>query len=400
MTSAQPDTNIGGTNGVRWMSARDCLEEITTGVGQRWKGLPVYGATRDGIALAKEPVGKYSERYKPVEPGTVFYNPMRILLGSIAMLDDGEPRGITSPDYVVVRGRPCILHHRVFYYWFRSGAGESLIRDLARGGVRERILFSRLAEGRIPVLPWNVQERLAEQLAIIPRARAAAQARLASAEALPAAYLREVFDGPEASEWEAPQLSDVADVQGGLAFKSKWFTVSGVRILRNANIHQGYINWEDAVYLPEARAGDFPLLILRAGDIVLSLDRPIVAAGLKAARLSPVDLPALLNQRVARFNLDCDKLDPDYFYSFLRSGVFIRGLPKHDHSLAVPHVSPAQVGEVPVPLPPLDQQRRIAADLALRLVEAERLTAVLREELATIDALPAALLREAFNGQA
>jgi hypothetical protein len=41
-----------------------------------------------------------------------------------------------------------------------------------------------------------------------------------------------------------------------------------------------------------------------------------------------------------------------------------------------------------------------AAALALRLAEAESLIAVLRDELAAIDALPAALLRDAFNGQA
>ena len=51
-----------------------------------------------------------------------------------------------------------------------------------------------------------------------------------------------------------------------------------------------------------------------------------------------------------------------------------------------------------MPLPPISDQRRIAADLLRKLAEAERLTAVLRDELAAIEALPAALLRAAFNG--
>ena len=140
------------------------------GIGPSWTGRPLYGASRSGLTPAKETIGKQPERYKAVEPGTVFYNPMRILLGSIAMLDDGEEPGITSPDYVVVRGRPGVLHHRVFYYWLRSIAGQQLILDLARGGVRERILFNRLCEGLIPVLPWPVQEHIAAQLALVPRA--------------------------------------------------------------------------------------------------------------------------------------------------------------------------------------------------------------------------------------
>jgi hypothetical protein len=42
-------------------------------------------------------------------------------------------------------------------------------------------------------------------------------------------------------------------------------------------------------------------------------------------------------------------------------------------------------------------QRRISVDLSCRLAEAERLTSVIREELADIKALPAAVLREAFG---
>jgi hypothetical protein len=46
----------------------------------------------------------------------------------------------------------------------------------------------------------------------------------------------------------------------------------------------------------------------------------------------------------------------------------------------------------------LSVQRRIAADLAARLAGAERLAEGIRAELAAIESLPAALLREAFQG--
>jgi type I restriction enzyme S subunit len=167
----------------------DCLIEVTKGVGADWHKYRVLGATRDGLALAKEPVGKSPERYKLVEPGTVFYNPMRIMIGSIAMLDDdGEP-GITSPDYVVLRTRDGILHPRWFYYWLRSASGEELIKSLARGAVRERMLFSRLAVGEIDLPPWEDQLRGAGQLAEVARARAALIEKLAVLDRLPAAIL-------------------------------------------------------------------------------------------------------------------------------------------------------------------------------------------------------------------
>jgi restriction endonuclease S subunit len=82
----------------------DVLEEVKLGIGKGWAKYPVLGATREGLAPAKEPPGKKPERYKPAFPGTVFYNPMRILIGSIAFVDDDDEPGITSPDYVVFEG--------------------------------------------------------------------------------------------------------------------------------------------------------------------------------------------------------------------------------------------------------------------------------------------------------
>ena len=108
--------------------------------------------------ISKEPVGKNPERYKPVFHGTVFYNPMRILIGSIAIVDDNDEPGITSHDYVALQGREGLMDSRWFYYWLRPPAGEQCIASLARGGaVRERMLFNRLAEGEaaFPPFPCN-----------------------------------------------------------------------------------------------------------------------------------------------------------------------------------------------------------------------------------------------------
>lgn len=58
----------------------DVLVEIRQGVGTEWAHYPVLGATRGGLALAREPAGKNPERYKPVQRGSVFYSPMRILI--------------------------------------------------------------------------------------------------------------------------------------------------------------------------------------------------------------------------------------------------------------------------------------------------------------------------------
>jgi len=182
----------GRTQPVRFA---DCLREVTEGIGDDWRNYPVLGATRAGLAPAKEPVGKNSGRYKPVRAGTIFYNPMRILLGSIAMLDEGDEPGITSPDYVVMTAVEGRLNARWFYHWFRSRYGAEFIKSMTRGAVRERLMFRRLAPASIAVPDLRRQESAADQFAEINRAKTRLIEKLAGLDHLPAALLREAFNG-------------------------------------------------------------------------------------------------------------------------------------------------------------------------------------------------------------
>jgi type I restriction enzyme S subunit len=168
---------------------------VRHGVGDAWGDYRLVGAFREGIAPAKEGVGKQPGRYKPVFAGTVFYNPMRIQLGSIAFVDEGDEPGNTSPDYVAVRGREGVLDSRWFYYWFRSPLGEQLVDRLSRGAVRERMLFNRLAKGEIELPPYDVQLEASRKLRYLARLQRIAEAQLAEINALPAAVLRRAFNG-------------------------------------------------------------------------------------------------------------------------------------------------------------------------------------------------------------
>ena len=172
----------------------EVLEEIKKGIGETWADYPVLGATRGGLAPAKEQPGKYPQRYKPVSCGTVFYNPMRILIGSIAFVDDDDEPGITSPDYVALRGKPGLVDSRWFYYWLRSPYGEHCINSLARGAVRERMLFNRLAEGSILLPSYPEQLRASKALATLKSMKSAIQKQLNDLDKIPERLLAQAFE--------------------------------------------------------------------------------------------------------------------------------------------------------------------------------------------------------------
>ena len=197
----------------------EVLEEVKKGIGESWADYPVLGATRDGLAPAKtvgagpardmshprahsrawpaptrEPPGKQPQRYKPVFCGTVFYNPMRIMIGSIAFVDDDDEPGITSPDYVALQGKAGLVDSRWFYYWLRSPYGEHCINSLARGAVRERMLFNRLAEGSILLPTYPEQLRASKALATLKPVKFAIQEQLNELNKIPERLLALAFE--------------------------------------------------------------------------------------------------------------------------------------------------------------------------------------------------------------
>jgi type I restriction enzyme S subunit len=177
------------------------------------------------------------------------------------------------------------------------------------------------------------------------------------------------------------RVSDYVKILNGYAFKSEWFVKDGVRLLRNANVGHGTVRWNDVVSMPTEQAEEFSRFALTEGDIVISLDRPIIATGVKVARISPKDVPSLLLQRVGKVEFKTKEIDPDFFFIWLHSPLFINSIDP-GRSNGVPHISSKSIEVLPLVVPPLEEQKCIVAkvDELMRLCdELERAQAERRE---------------------
>jgi type I restriction enzyme S subunit len=79
------------------------------------------------------------------------------------------------------------------YYWFRSKYGKQLVDSLSRGAVRERILFNRLAAGRIELPDYETQLRASQRMMEVRPVIESITKELEATEVLPASILREAF---------------------------------------------------------------------------------------------------------------------------------------------------------------------------------------------------------------
>jgi len=342
------------------------------------------------------------EKYLLQQDDVVFNNTNSAeLVGKSAFISAPPEPLVFSNHFTRLRTRRDMLDAKFLALWLLAQWQGGVFERLCDRWVGQAAVGrGRLLSLTMPLPPLHEQTRIAtmlrKQLDAAARVRAAAERQAEAVEQLRLSVIDRAFVGLR-SEWSMRPIGELARVVSGYAFKSAWFAGQGVRLLRNANVSQGSIDWTDTVRLPEELRPQFAEYELNAGDIVLALDRPIVAAGLKVARLVEADVPSLLLQRVATFRLG-DSLDPGYLYAFLRTSVFMDAISGHEQSLGVPHVSPRQVAAVRLPVPTLAKQRDIVRALEGELSLASSVAGGLVQQAADIGRLPAALLRSAFSG--
>jgi restriction endonuclease S subunit len=305
--------------------------------------------------------------------------------------------GFGSTEFHVIRPSEHVLSEWIHFFLRRRATLNAAAKTFTGTVGQQRVPPSFLEDLELPLPTLKEQRliatRLKAQLAEVDTARKASLERWGEVKSLKSKALEAAFDNLD--DWQP--IGSVAELQSGYAFKSEAFKPGGVRLLRNANILPGKVYWDDTVYISEEDAQRFEAYRLVPSDVLISLDRPVISSGIKVARVSDADLPALLLQRVGRFVLDPSRLDADYLFAFLQTDRFIAEISGHEQSLGVPHISPGQVEAIEIPLPDLAIQRQLARQLT-QITEAwSTAVAALQRQLYELDILPQRLLAHAFE---
>lgn len=185
------------------------------------------------------------------------------------------------------------------------------------------------------------------------------------------------------------RLGDLCDIRNGYAFKSDKYVNDGVRIIRIANVQKGYIEDTSPVYysVDDINAQKYAL---HEGDLLISLTGNVGRVGI----LTEQFLPAALNQRVANIVVKDNRLlDKSFLFHLLNSDTFENKCIFSANGVAQKNLSTDWLKEVEIPLPPIDEQRKIAAVLD----KISDLTAKRRRQLNKLDELVKSRFVEMFS---
>ena len=171
--------------------------------------------------------------------------------------------------------------------------------------------------------------------------------------------------------WSNTTIKEFFTIFNGYAFKSDDSTDKGCRWIKIADVGINQIKDSSASYLPKDFSEKFQRFVLKEGDIVMALTRPILNKKLKIARLGKEHTGALLNQRVGKINTDNNI---DFVRQKLQSYKLLSQIEARIAGTDPPNLSPSEINSIKISIPSISEQQKIAAFLSAVDNKLEQLT--------------------------
>ncbi len=289
--------------------------------------------------------------------------------------------------------------------WFTYSVNQRLdvlIRQ-AHGGVGLRhVRKSQVEALEIPLPPLSEQKRITailnDRMADIAHARAAAETQLEAAEALSAAYLRETFKSKEAKEWRWPQLKEIAGINPRRPRGLKRPEEAPTTFVPMPSVDGTSGNISDPLERPfgEIKKG---YTYFEKNDVLFAKITPCMQNGKHVIARNLIDG---IGFGTTEFHVirPGDEVIPEWIHLYIRQPTILNEAATHfTGSVGQQRVPSYFLEDLAIPLPSLSEQKRIAHTLKNRMADIARACTAIRENLETINQLPSAILRKAFNGE-
>lgn len=357
------------------------------------KEFPILGVTNKvGVYLNEYVKGEnINQPYKKVRGGELTYNPYRVNIGSIGVVQEEYDNFYISPAYVVFGTKEGLLNEYIYLVLSSSWFNPHL-RAATSGSVRQNLTFDLLSQLKVPVPPLKIQEKI---IADWHKAQKEAQELNKKAnEKVKAISDLVLFElGLKNKEYKKSKGGFVIYFreferwgigfndylrQGLLDFKSKYEIttldkiilgfqygtsekaneIEGTPILRMNNIINGVLDTSDLKYIKLSEK-EFESLKLVKGDILFNRTNSKELVGKTAVFNSGGDF--VFASYLIRVKIDEKKADPTYINILFNSPVIRNQIDAISRQIiGQANINTEELGNFKFPLPPLPKQKEIA----------------------------------------
>lgn len=205
------------------------------------------------------------------------------------------------------------------------------------------------------------------------------------------------FDIPE--NWCFVHISDMALFQEGPGILAKDFRDTGIPLIRIAGMQTDVVSKEGCNYLdPQMVTAKWDHFRLDIGDVVISTS----ASMDKIAEVHEDTVGCIVYTGLIRFKM-YGGIQKEYFKYFIKSPFYQKQIQEQQAGAAIKHYGPSHLRKMIIPLPPLEEQKRIVAKIEELMPFVERYAAT-STKLNTLntsfpDMMKKSILQEAVQGK-
>lgn len=377
--------------------------------------LEFFGVSNEaGIIKTKYAAEDKAEDYKIIEKDCFAYNPYRVNVGSIGLLNE-DIKGLISPAYVVFKPKKRSIKPDLLLKFLKSTEGLRQIKLYARGTVRQALRFEDLCKIELYLPDYDEQKNLISKLNTVQHESNELEIELINQEKLlkklRQSFLREAMLGKlvmhEVEDGNANELLEKIKAEKKKLIKKKRLKV-GKSTGQSVSFTDDYLipeNWvwcksDDIFFVTKLAGFEYSKHIIKLkeeGDIPVVRAQNVRPLNIDKKNLLFIDkeTSVLLDRcsltkkcllvtfigagigDVATFDENerwhlapnvakmepfegCDELvNLKFINYYLMSDIGQREIFKHVKATAQPSLSMGTIRDIDIPFPPLKEQNRI-----------------------------------------
>ncbi|GAB2712557.1 restriction endonuclease subunit S [Hymenobacter frigidus] len=331
--------------------------------------------------FGREIAGASYKNYYVIRKGDFAYNKSSTKLdpeGQIALLENEEAGAVPNSIFTCFRVNEQIVSPQFLKYPFANNIHGKWLRDLIIVGARvngalsidsKHLLALPLA---LPSLPE--QQKIATALSSLDALLTAQTDKLTALQAHKRSLMQNLFPAEgetvpkrrfsefqDAVEWNNCPLKEVFTIFQGFAFSSRDSALTGARWLKIADVGIQKMNPDAPSFLPSTHKEKYKRYLVREGDYVMALTRPLLGNELKISPVNNFFDGALLNQRVGKLETENNNT---FVYYLLQTSRLIAKIKKNIAGTEPPNLSAQHLDDIEVSIPERAEQQKIADSLS------------------------------------
>lgn len=309
-----------------------------------------------------------------IYPGDIIISKMGDPVGRACLIPDTHSRYVICSDGIRLVVDKSEFSKYFIYLLINSDWFRASVEERATGSTRKRIGLDDLKKSPLVVPKLAEQQKIADCLSSLDELITAHTQKHEALQLYKKGLMQNLFPAkgetipalrfPEFEDsdgWENKPLKKVFSTFQGFAFSSKDAIKEGARWLKIADVGIQIMNHNSPSFLPIEYKTQYKRYLVKKGDYVVALTRPILSGRLKISVVDEVYHDALLNQRVGKI---VALENSSFVYYLLQTTKLINDIEKSIAGSEPPNLSAQQIEDVGTYIPSREEQKKIAEFLS------------------------------------